>query len=96
MPAYIVAQLRFRDRARYRRYQAAFPAVFARFQGCLVTQDEAVDRLEGDWPFDKLVILEFPSRAEALRFANSADYAGIAGDRKAGADSVVILAGDDG
>ncbi|PTX04149.1 DUF1330 domain-containing protein [Pararhodobacter aggregans] len=96
MPAYIVAQLRFRDRVRYRRYQAAFPAVFARFQGRVVTQDEAVDRLEGDWPFDKLVILEFPSRAEALRFAHSPAYAGIAGDRKAGADSVVILAGDGG
>lgn len=94
MSAFIVAQLSFTDVERYRRYQAAFPKVFAQFGGRVAATDEAVTVLEGDWPFDKLVVLEFPSRDEAVRFAKSPEYEEIAGDRRAGARAVVILAGD--
>lgn len=94
MSAFIVAQLSFTDVERYRRYQAAFPKVFAQFGGRVAATDEAVTVLEGDWPFDKLVVLESPSRDEAVRFAKFPECEEIAGDRRAGARAVVILAGD--
>ena len=92
MAVYTIAQLKFTDEAAYRRYQAAFPAVFAAFDAAVVVADEAPVVLEGDWPFSKVVILRFPDEAEALRFANDPAYESIARDRKAGADGVVILA----
>lgn len=92
MPVYTIAQLKFTDEPAYRRYQAAFPAVFARFDAAVVVADEVPVVLEGEWPFSKIVILRFPDEAEALRFANDAGYVAIARDRKAGADGVVILA----
>jgi uncharacterized protein (DUF1330 family) len=91
MPVYTIAQLTFTDLAAYRRYQAAFPAVFAKFNGKVLVADESPRVLEGVWPSDKLVILAFPDEAEARRFAESPEYLAIAKDRKAGADGVVLL-----
>jgi len=92
MAVYTIAQLKFTDEAAYRRYQRAFPPVFAKFDGAVLIADEAPLVLEGDWPFSKIVVLRFPDEAGALRFANDPDYAAIARDRKAGADGTVILA----
>jgi uncharacterized protein (DUF1330 family) len=92
MAVYSIAQLKFTDSEAYRRYQKAFPAVFAKFNAKVLVADEAPRVLEGDWPRDKVVILEFPDEAEAFRFGSSPEYQAIAKDRKAGADAVVIMA----
>ena len=39
--------------------------------------------LEGDWPRDKVVIMEFPDDAAAREFQNSPEYQDISVDRKA-------------
>jgi uncharacterized protein (DUF1330 family) len=92
MTVYTVAQLKFNDLDAYRRYQRAFPAVFARFDGQVLAADEAPRVLEGEWASDKIVILAFPDETEARRFQDDAEYQAIARDRKAGADAIVILA----
>lgn len=92
MTVYSIAQLKFTDVDAYRRYQRAFPAVFAKFNAEVLVADEAPVVLEGDWPRDKIVILAFPNEAEARRFGASPEYQAIAKDRKAGADAVVIMA----
>ena len=91
MTAYILAQLRFKDLAAYRRYQAAFPAVFARFNGRVLVADEAPTPLEGELNQDKVVVLEFPDAEEARRFADDPEYREIARDRIRGADSIFTL-----
>jgi uncharacterized protein (DUF1330 family) len=91
MTVYTIAQLKFTDIAAYRRYQKAFPAVFATFNAKVLVADEAPLVLEGDWPRDKVVILAFPNEAEAKRFTASPEYAEIARDRKAGADAIVPM-----
>jgi uncharacterized protein (DUF1330 family) len=91
MPVYTIAQLKFTDIDAYRRYQKAFPAVFAKFNAKVLVADEAPRVLEGDWPRDKVVILAFPDEAEARRFAGSREYQEIAKDRKAGADAIVLM-----
>jgi uncharacterized protein (DUF1330 family) len=91
MPVYTIAQLKFTDIDAYRRYQKAFPAVFAKFNAKVLVADESPRVLEGDWPRDKVVILAFPDEAEARRFASSSEYQEIARDRKAGADAIVLM-----
>jgi len=88
---YIIAQLKFTRRELYDRYQARFFDVFRRFKGRVLVADEQPQVLEGRFERDKVVVLEFPDRAAAMEFQESADYAEIAADRKAGADAVVIM-----
>jgi uncharacterized protein (DUF1330 family) len=91
MSVYILAQLRFTDLPSYRRYQAALPAVFDKFQGKVLAADEAPVSLEGALNQDKVVILEFPDESEALRFAKSPEYRAISVDRHKGAESIFAL-----
>src|SRR5215468_8642039 len=87
---YIIAQLKFTERARYDRYQSCFFGVFKNFRGKLLAADEHPLVLEGEWPRDKVVIMEFPDAEAAREFQESREYQAIAIDRKAGADAVVL------
>ena len=92
MSVYIIAQLKFTERARYDRYQSRFFGVFRNFRGKLLVADEHPVVLEGDWLRDKVVVLEFPDAEAAREFQESPEYREIAVDRKAGADAVVLTA----
>jgi uncharacterized protein (DUF1330 family) len=91
MSVYIIALLKFTDVDRYRRYQKAFPEVFAKSNGTVVIADETPRRVEGDWTVDKVVVLGFPSEADAEAFQESPEYQAISKDRKAGADAAVFM-----
>jgi uncharacterized protein (DUF1330 family) len=90
MAVLIVAQLRFKDRERYDRYQARFADVFRKFRGRVIAAAEHPRVLEGESGPDKIVVLEFPDDAAALEFHDAAEYQEIAIDRKAGADALVL------
>ena len=85
MTVYVLAQLRFTDRAAYDRYQAAFMGVFRRFEGRLLAADEQPAQLEGDSDIEKIVLMSFPNEAEARRIINDPSYREISKDRHAGA-----------
>ena len=91
MTAYVLAQLRFVDEKRYRRYQTHFPAVFAASEGKLLAADEAPQVVEGNWDLDKVVLMQFPTLKSAHSFLQSAEYQAIAKDRKAGASNVGLI-----
>lgn len=91
MTVYTIGQLRFKDIAAYRRYQSAFPAVFAKFDGKVLAADEAPRVLTGELAVDKVVVIAFPDEAEAQRFAESPEYREIAKDRDKGADISVVM-----
>lgn len=90
-PVYVVAQIRFTDEPSYRRYQAKFPKVFATSGGKLLAADESPRPLSGDWPFNKLVIMQFPDEATADGFLESEAYSEISKDRDAGAETVGVM-----
>lgn len=91
MTVYAIAQLRFTDRAAYDRYQARFMEVFRRHPGTLLAADESPTVVEGKWDREKVVLMSFPDEAAFHAFAQSPDYEDIAKDRRAGADTVVLL-----
>ena len=90
MSVYIIAQLKFTRRELYDRYQSRFMDVFRKFKGRLLVADAHPVVLEGEWPRDKIVIMEFPDDAAAKEFQNSPEYREISVDRKAGADAIVL------
>ncbi|MGO9929245.1 MAG: DUF1330 domain-containing protein [Mycobacterium sp.] len=92
MTVYAIAQLKFTDRAAYDRYQARFSEVFRRHSGTLLAADESPQVIEGQWDREKLVLMSFPDEAAFRSWAESAEYQDISQDRRAGADTVVLLA----
>jgi uncharacterized protein (DUF1330 family) len=89
---YVIVQLKMTDRTAYDRYQARFLDVFRKFQGRLLSADEAPAVMEGTWDRDKLVLMSFPDEAAFRAWADSPEYLEISKDRKAGADGIVLLA----
>ena len=92
MTVYAIAQLRFTDRAAYDRYQARFMEVFRRHPGTLLAADESPQVIEGRWDREKLVLMSFPDEAAFRGWAQSPEYQDISKDRRAGADTLVLLA----
>jgi uncharacterized protein (DUF1330 family) len=88
---YAIAQLRFTDRAAYDRYQAAFMEVFLRHSGTVLAADEAPQIIEGQSDREKVVLMEFPDETAFREWADSPEYQRISEDRRAGADTVVVL-----
>ncbi len=86
-----IAQLRFTDRAAYDRYQARFMEVFRRHPGTLLAADESPEVIEGEWDREKLVLMSFPDEAAFRGWALSPEYQEISKDRRAGADTLVLL-----
>ena len=68
MKAYLVLDLTINDFAGFRPYMAAIPAHIARHGGRYIVQGAEPTLMEGDWKPDRLVILEFPERANAEAF----------------------------
>lgn len=96
MTVYAITQLRIHDAERYGRYMQSFIArfeeVFGKFGGKMLAADDAPRVLEGEWwDRNKIVLMEFPDAAAFKAWAASPEYNEIAGDRKAGADAVVLL-----
>jgi uncharacterized protein (DUF1330 family) len=88
---YAIAQLKFTDRNAYDRYQAAFMEVFLRYSGTVLAADEAPQIIEGQWDRDKVVLVKFPDEIAFREWAESPDYQRISEDRRAGANTVVLL-----
>lgn len=91
MTVYVIAQLTFKNRAAYDRYQAKFAQVFAQFDGRLLAADEKPAVAEGEWHANKVVLMSFPDASSYRQWAESPGYQEISKDRKEGADGVVLV-----
>jgi uncharacterized protein (DUF1330 family) len=91
MTVYVVGQLKFTDLAAYKRYTARFRGVLKQFGGTLLAADEQPEIIEGRWDRDKIVLLSFSDTTAFRVFFESAQYQEIAKDRKAGADTLMLL-----
>jgi uncharacterized protein (DUF1330 family) len=56
-------------------YRAIAKASIAKFGGRYLALSTAIERIEGDWAPDLIVLLEFPSAAIARQWYKSEDYA---------------------
>jgi uncharacterized protein (DUF1330 family) len=91
MSVYVVGQISIHDRDTYDRYAARFSDVLGRYEGRLLAADEAPAVLEGAWGYQKVVLLQFPSRERFERWSQSEDYVEIAKDRLASTTGCVLL-----
>ncbi|HVE70339.1 MAG TPA: DUF1330 domain-containing protein [Thermoanaerobaculia bacterium] len=95
MPAYVVSRAQIRDAAAMRRYVDEAPATVAAFGGKYHFRGGNVEALEGAWEHDRLVVLEFPTKADAVAWYESDIYRPLRDLRHASADAVILLAEGD-
>ncbi|MEM9014945.1 MAG: DUF1330 domain-containing protein [Pseudomonadota bacterium] len=92
MTVYFCVQVKIKDREAYDRYGAAFMDVFQKYNGEMLAADFNPKILDGEWDGDRLVLLSFPDEPSLMAWLTSEDYRAIGADRKAGADTVALLA----
>jgi uncharacterized protein (DUF1330 family) len=74
MKAYVIANIDVQDPARYSDYIKLTPGTIAPFGGRFIARGGRSERLEGDTPANRLVILEFPSYDQAQAWYASDGY----------------------
>lgn len=86
-PAYFVIEVKITDAQGIRPYQAQVEATYKAFGGERIVVGETPEPLEGEPPTGVIVILRFPSLAQAHAWHASESYQAILGHRLASADS---------
>ena len=96
MAHYVIAQIDIKDRKKYAAYEAGFMDVFTSYKGKLLSVDENASLLEGQWPATRTVLIEFPSKEEALAWYESEEYQSLAKHRLAASTSdIAVISGLD-
>ncbi len=82
---YIIANITIEDASKYRQYEKGFFPILKRFGGEFLTYDDATTHLEGINPRPgRVVIIKFPSEAQAVAWYSDKDYQQLSENRRAG------------
>jgi uncharacterized protein (DUF1330 family) len=74
MAGYLIANIEVKDPAKFEEYRQKVVPVIKKFGGRYLIRGGDLRRLEGNLPFNRLVVLEFPTIEAAQRFYDSAEY----------------------
>ena len=92
MPAYIVGQVVMRDPSWVEPYRARVPALVQKHGGRYLVRGGKMETLEGSAALpSSIVVLEFPSRAQARAFYDDPEYVACAKLRQDGALTELVL-----
>ena len=91
MKGYVVANVHVENPSAYEDYRSRTAEVIAQYGGRILVRGGAVEVVEGDPGIGRLVILEFPSVADAWRFYESPEYQAILPGRLNNATSTLFV-----
>ena len=66
MPAYVVSMMTINDPETYKQYTSRTPPIVKKYGGKFLTRGEEITCVEGQDYDGRMVILEFPSKADVL------------------------------
>ena len=94
MAAYIIAQINVTDPEKYGEYAKLAGPANAKYHGRFLVRGGAKTTLEGDIPYQRIVVTEFPDVEAAKRFYHSVEYQAAREKRLGAADfNMVIVEG---
>jgi len=92
MAAYIVGRMHIQHRDWWDEYFAQVPALITQHSGKFLVRGGAPETLEGHERLpDVVFVVEFPSKAQALAFWHSADFAPLIALRQTGSTLEAML-----
>lgn len=92
MSAYVIAEVNVTDPEPYEEYRRLVPATLEKYGGRFLVRGGAVETKEGGWTPARIVVVEFPSMAQARRWYDSPEYQQALAIRLKTANSKVIFA----
>ena len=92
MSAYIIVGTTPKDLDSLQQYGALVPATLAKYSGEILIKGP-VEQLHGDFNYKAQVIIEFPSKDEALNWYNSDEYQALIAIRNKAMNSQFQLIG---
>ena len=94
MAAYVIVLGRVHDMERFQQYLAGVGPTTEAFGGKLLSVADPAEVLEGDAPYPRVVLIEFPSAEQAREWKKSPEYKAAAQHRHASSDNVFYLIND--
>ena len=92
MPAYVIADVReVRDLDDLLEYRRRNTDTVAKHGGRFVVRGGDAELLEGEWPTQRIVVMEFPDADAACAWWTSDDYEAIKPLRRGASDTNIIL-----
>jgi uncharacterized protein (DUF1330 family) len=91
MKAYVIANIDVRDPVRYQDYVKLTPGTIAPFGGRFIARGGRAEKLEGDTPTNRVVIIEFPSYQNAKDWYDSEGYRVARAIRQSASVGTLIL-----
>lgn len=91
MPCFVVVDIDIHDPETYERYKVLAPPSLGKYGGRYAVRGGETRTLEGTWAPSRLVILEFPSAAQARAWWESPEYAPAKALRQAAAHTEMVL-----
>ncbi len=74
MAAYVLVDVMVNDSDRYEEYKKLAPPAIAAYGGKYLARGGQTEVLEGDWPLNRFVILQFESVERAKQWHESPEY----------------------
>ena len=74
MPAYVVSMMTITDPEIYKQYTSRTPPIVKKYGGKFLTRGEEITCVEGQDYTGRMVILEFPSKADVEAWFADPDY----------------------
>ena len=94
MSAYVIANIRITDAARYEEYKRLSTIAINAYGAQVCVRGAEVTELDGDWQPDRVVVLKFASVERAKAFYDSPEYLAARQAREHAADMrMVVVAG---
>ncbi len=91
MSAYVVVEIEVTDPTTYDEYKKLAPPIVAAYGGKYLARGGRVEKLEGDWLPQRLVILEFENATRAKEWWNSPEYSAVKPIRHRATKSKMIV-----
>ena len=91
MTALVIVDVRITDTATFEKYRQLVPATLQPYGGRFLARGGRVERLEGDWDPQRIVVLEFPTLERAKAWWASEEYRVPKAMRTACADTRMIV-----
>jgi len=95
MPVYVVSRVKINDHDTMKDYMQDAPATVEKFGGRYLARTKDIEVLEGQADYNRMVLLEFPSREQALAWYHSEGYRELRDTRWSASDAhIVVLPGE--
>ena len=92
MATYVIGDIEVHDPAVYEKYRQQVPATIAAHGGRYLVRGGATTTLGGDWSPKRMVVLEFPTRAQFDAWWNSPEYQPLRALRESASTGSLVVA----